>query len=207
MSRRVIGGMKTKVQYPPVIELFRGEVRRKLLRLAIREGTNDEWAWYNKSDLATICDVSQESIRTEMSNGRRGGKERPGLLVQFGIFEPRDPSGNTVHYRVSNSDVVKMLRASPIDPEQLIDLLASTARQRLMTFFFDHLDESFTKNGIVKKGGSSNDGVDHIDELVDANIVDVDDDDGWTEYQLADTEVVEYLWALNGLLIQTYEEG
>lgn len=204
----VIGGSMSKYTLP-IIQLFKSESRRGLLRFALQEADPD--IWYTKSDLADIVGYSTESIRKNVGARESGTEEfRPGPLIEFGVFDFKDSNAPIPHYRVADTEVMEMLNVFPGDINTLFELMGLTARQKLVDFFLDHAESgtSYSKNELSKQSEASYQGVQrNIDYLVDVGIVEEVEGTRATEYQRnEDSELLKYLEVLNGLLVETFYE-
>jgi hypothetical protein len=192
--------MDEPVMYPPVIELFRTEARRGLVRLAL---DTDDDEWYTKRDLADAVGTSRESIRKQFTH------DGDFTLVDMGIYEVRDPDANIPHYRPADTSIMQLLReyehsgGYPLD-----ELFAYAATQDLVLFFLEDAapDASYSKNQIQdEKGLHYNSVTNHIDTLIDADIVDAVDGARGTEFTRKESSTVAFLFELNQHLVEYIE--
>lgn len=191
----------------PIIQLFKSESRRGLLRFALTEA--DPEKWYTKTELSDIVGYSTESVRKNLgARDEQTGEFRPGPLVEFGVYDFKNSDAPIPHYRVSDSEVMEMLSVFPGDINMLFELYSLTARQKLVDYFLDQAESgvSYSKNELSKKSEASYQGVQrNIDFLVDVGIVEEVEGTRATEFQRNDeSELLEYMEVLNGLLVETF---
>jgi len=188
--------------YPPAIELFRSRTRRALVRHAIENTKSDTWS--SKSDLATAIDTSRESVRKQFSS--RGGMF---TLVEMGIYDVSNPDADMPRYRVADSAVIDELRAyEDAGGYPLDELFEYSATQDMVLFFLEGADPetSYSQNAIHKEADVHYTSVqNHIDTLVDAEIVEPVEGTRATEYRYADSRTTRFILALNGLLVDHIE--
>lgn len=200
------GGLMSKYTLP-IIQLFKSESRRGLLRFALEEA--DPEIWYTKKDLSDIVGYSTESIRKNLGARDSQTEEfRPGPLVEFGVYDFKDSEAPIPHYRVAETEVIEMLRVFPGDLNTLFELMGLTARQKLVDFFLDQAESgvSYSQNELSKQSEASYQGVQrNIDFLVDVRIVEEVEGKRGAEYQRNDeSELLQYMEVLNGLLVETF---
>jgi len=182
----------------PVIDLFSGSVRRQLVQYALNHEDRDEWR--SKGDIADTLNVSGEAVRQNLPP-----------LIQYGVFDVRDPEANIRYYSRADTDVMTVLSSWHEEGGYpLVDLFELSGRQDLVEFFLDIADpdESYSKNAIHNEADIDYEAVmEHIEVLANVGMVEEVDGARGTEYRLNENaEIVQFLRTLNTLLVEAYQE-
>jgi len=181
----------------PVIELFRGTTRLELLEGVLTELEDGEW--YRTGELLDHLSVSRESFRTHM---------KP--MVNFGVFEIRDPDVNIPHYRVADTEVVRLLREyHESDYMPLTKLLGNTPSRVLVEFFLTQADpeRGYSRTKLQEITDAGYQGIkNNIGTLVEAGVLTELEGKRGTKYQVVmDSPVVRFLQELNEALYTYYQ--
>lgn len=188
-----------------VTELFKAKTRRELLRFLFgdtcelpfpgEEGYDN--TWYTKKEFVDATEMSGESVRVHLD-----------ALQNFGILELKSEDAQIPHYRIADTDVIELLRSTDNGVELLCDLFEFSARQGMVAFFLDRADseQSYSMNQIHKQGNVGRNAVsNHIDVLVEAEIVEPVEGKRGTEYQRTESDTIEFLETLNNVLAAQYQ--
>lgn len=178
----------------PVIELFRTETRREIVRYVVTEVHHDP---FRQADIANQINVSCESLRQH-----RRPLEELGIL--YCLTDEQKP---IPHYRPADTDVVRLLRAGPLGA--LITLFETSGSRELVDFFLTTADPgiSYSLNQIGEKGGPQYQGAsNNIPHLVDTRLVTEVDGPRATEYRVnTDSDTYRFLVRLNNTIDATHE--
>jgi hypothetical protein len=181
----------------PIIELFRGQTRLGLLELALHDLDREEW--YRTGEIVGQLPISSESLRKHILP-----------LRSLEVFTVRDPDANIPHWKVADSEVIRLLdEYHESEHPSLLELLNNVPTRKLVEFFLTRAnpEQSYSRNKLQQTTEAGFHGIkDNIDRLAEAGIVETVEGKRSMEYRLTPNEpIVRFLQQLNEALYQAYQ--
>jgi DNA-binding transcriptional ArsR family regulator len=191
----------------PLIEVFATQTRRDVLAYLVEEAQADgaagtERQWHTLGDIADGTTISRESLRKELS-----AENNVLYLIELGLVAVKDPDANIRHYQLADTQSAQLLYENDHLLGPLSELLGYTVRQELVTFFLDQADPEagYTQYALNEQTGISYEALrNHIDTLVEYEIVTAQEGTRSTEYQIADSPMVTFCYVLNDGLAEQF---
>jgi len=172
-----------------------------LLKQALSDGASGtERQWHTIGDIAEGTSLSRESLRKELS-----AEDKVLYLIELDLVAVRGPDANIRHYQLADSQYAKLLYENHRLLTSLFELLDSPACQDLVAFFVFEADpeEGYTQYALNEQTGISYEALrDNIETLVEYEVITSEEGTRSTEYQVADSLMVEFCYVLNGALTE-----
>jgi len=188
-----------------LIEVFSKPRRRTVLDYLVAQAHDDgaagtERRWHTIGEIADATTFSRESLRKELS-----AEDKVLYLIELDLVAVRDPDANIRHYQLADSRCAKLLYENHRLLKSLFELLDSPACQDLIEFFVFEADpeEAYTQYAVNERAGISYEALrDHIDTLAEYEILTAQEGSRSTEYQVADSVMVEFCYVCNNALTE-----
>jgi hypothetical protein len=188
-----------------LIEVFSKPRRRTVLDYLVTQALDDgaagtERRWHRVGEIVEGTTLSRESVRKELS-----AEDKVLYLIELDLVAVRDPDANIRHYQLADSQYAKLLYENHRLLTSLFELLDSPACQDLVTFFVFEADpeEGYTQYALNEQTGISYEALrDNIETLIEYEVITSQEGTRSTEYQVADSLMVEFCYVLNDALTE-----
>jgi hypothetical protein len=202
----------------PIVEMVAGATRRDLIDWALDHVENGDDSDTESSVTAGPSSTqpaeagdeyyTQRAIAEDIERSAESLRQHLEPMVAFGVLDVSSEDAHFKRYTPSESPVLDAL--ATWDGPSLTDLLATTARQKLLTFFLDQSDsdEFYSMAAIDRESPVSYQGVrNNIDVFVDIGLLETEETGRGTQYSLdTDSDLAAFCYELNQLLADVYHE-